>query len=86
MQRRGGGHHRLRPDATGVADILEATRTTQAVNHEADDQVQKTGDTTQIVRDGEIVYFAEWRGDGAGGWLLEQYKACQMVIPSRPEE
>jgi hypothetical protein len=70
----------------GVTDIVEATRTTQAVNHEADDQVQKIGDTTQIVREGEVVYVGEWHRAEDATWLLDQYKACRMAIPQRPEE
>jgi hypothetical protein len=70
----------------GVSGILEATRTTQAVNHESDDQIQQIENTTRIVRDGEVVFEGEWRLADDGTWLLAQYKACQMVIPSRPEE
>ena len=70
----------------GVSGILEATRTTQAVNHEADDQIQQVENTTRIVRDGEVVFEGEWHLADDGTWLLAQYKACQMPIPSRPEE
>ena len=64
-----------------VTTILEATRTTEAVNHEANDQIQQIGATTQIVRDGEIIFVGEWHLDGAGGWLLGQYSACTDAIP-----
>jgi len=69
-----------------VTNILEATRTTEAINHEANDQVQQIGATTQIVRDGEIIFVGEWHLDGAGGWLLDQYKACVPFFPPQPEE
>ena len=69
-----------------MTNILKATRTTEAINHEANDQVQRIGATTQIVRDGEIIFVGEWHLDGAGGWLLDQYKACVPFIPPQPEE
>ena len=74
------------PGASGVADILEATRTTEAVTHAANDQVQKIGFNTQIVHDGEIIYFGEWHRAEDGTWLLDQYRACQSFIPPQPEE
>jgi hypothetical protein len=70
----------------GVSGILEATRTTQAVNHESGDQIQQIENTTRIVRDGEVVFEGEWRLADDRTWLLEQYKACVASIPSRPEE
>jgi len=72
--------------ASGVADMLEATRTTSAVTHAANDQVQKIGFNTQIVHDGKIIYFGEWHRAEDGTWLLEQYRACQSFIPPEPEE
>ena len=74
------------PGATGIADPLEATRTTEAVNHLASDVVTRTGHNTQIVRDGEIIYFAEWHPAEDGSWLLGEDRACQSAMPPRPEE
>ena len=71
--------------ASGVADLLEATRTTSAVTHAESDQVQKIGFSTQIVHDGEIIYFGEWNRAEDGTWLLVQYRACQSFIPPEPE-
>ena len=75
-----------RSGASGVADILEATRTTEAVTHAESDQVQKIGFNTQIVHDGDVIYFGEWRRAEDGTWLLEKYRACQSFIPPEPEE
>jgi hypothetical protein len=72
--------------ASGVADILEATRTTEAVTHAESDQVQKIGFNTQIVHEGDVIYFGEWRRAEDGTWLLEKYRACQSFIPPEPEE
>lgn len=70
------------PGAKGrVTTILEATRTTEVIDHEANDQVQQIGATTHIVRDGEVIFVGEWHLDGAGGWLLGQYSACTDAIP-----
>jgi hypothetical protein len=65
----------------GVTNILEATRTTEAINHEPNDEIEQIGATTQVVRDGEIIFVGEWQLAEDGTWLLGQYSACTDAVP-----
>jgi len=68
--------------ATGVnGNLLEATRTSPVVTHEADDSVTQIRNTTQIERDGAIIFFGEWFLADDETWLLGQYSACTDFIP-----